>query len=71
MLQSTAGRTCSSQYFCESFRRYDVVHDTLTVSVSFLVFTDYCIYWIHRWEHHPLFYKWLHKPHHKWLSTCS
>ncbi len=35
----------------------------------FLVFTDYCIYWIHRWEHHPICYKWLHKPHHKWLST--
>ncbi|KAI0767921.1 fatty acid hydroxylase [Irpex lacteus] len=33
----------------------------------FLVFTDYCIYWIHRWEHHPICYKWLHKPHHKWL----
>ena len=47
------------------------MHDTLTVFVSFLVFTDYCIYWIHRWEHHPLFYKWLHKPHHKWLSTYS
>ena len=35
---------------------------------SFLVFTDYLIYWIHRWEHHPICYKWLHKPHHKWLS---
>ncbi|KAI0087308.1 hypothetical protein BDY19DRAFT_1058158 [Irpex rosettiformis] len=33
----------------------------------FLVFTDYCIYWIHRSEHHPICYKWLHKPHHKWL----
>ncbi|KAI0768137.1 hypothetical protein BD413DRAFT_566988 [Trametes elegans] len=33
----------------------------------FLVFTDYCIYWIHRWEHHPICYKWLHKPHHKWI----
>ena len=36
---------------------------------SFLAFTDYGIYWIHRWEHHPICYKWLHKPHHKWLST--
>lgn len=34
-----------------------------------MVFTDYCIYWVHRWEHHPICYKWLHKPHHKWLST--
>ncbi|OJT04856.1 Delta(7)-sterol 5(6)-desaturase [Trametes pubescens] len=33
----------------------------------FLAFTDYCIYWIHRWEHHPICYKWLHKPHHKWI----
>ena len=38
---------------------------------SFLVFTDYLIYWIHRWEHHPICYKWLHKPHHKWLSEYS
>lgn len=36
---------------------------------SFLAFTDYGIYWIHRWEHHPLWYKWLHKPHHVWRST--
>ncbi|KAE9400006.1 fatty acid hydroxylase [Gymnopus androsaceus JB14] len=33
---------------------------------GFLLFTDYCIYWIHRWLHHPLLYK-LHKPHHKWI----
>ncbi|OBZ72223.1 C-5 sterol desaturase, partial [Grifola frondosa] len=33
----------------------------------FLFFTDYCIYWVHRWEHNPLWYKWLHKPHHKWI----
>jgi lathosterol oxidase len=36
--------------------------------VSFLVFTDYCIYWIHRWLHIPFLYKLLHKPHHKWLG---
>lgn len=33
----------------------------------FLVFTDFCIYWIHRWLHHPIIYKRLHKPHHKWI----
>lgn len=33
----------------------------------FLVFTDLCIYWIHRGLHHPLIYKRLHKPHHKWI----
>ncbi|KZT67405.1 fatty acid hydroxylase [Daedalea quercina L-15889] len=35
--------------------------------VWFLVFTDFGIYWIHRWEHDPKWYKWLHKPHHKWV----
>ena len=35
---------------------------------SYLLFTDYCIYWIHRWLHVPFIYKRLHKPHHKWLS---
>lgn len=33
----------------------------------FLVFTDFCIYWVHRWLHHPLVYKHLHKAHHKWI----
>lgn len=33
----------------------------------FIMFTDFCIYWIHRWLHHPLIYKRLHKPHHKWI----
>uniref|UniRef100_A0A1D1XVU8 aldehyde oxygenase (deformylating) n=1 Tax=Anthurium amnicola TaxID=1678845 RepID=A0A1D1XVU8_9ARAE len=33
----------------------------------FLLFTDFCIYWIHRWLHHPLIYKHLHKPHHRWI----
>jgi len=34
----------------------------------FLVFTDFCIYWVHRLEHHPRLYKHVHKPHHKWLG---
>ena len=33
----------------------------------FLLFTDFCIYWIHRGLHHPLVYKHIHKPHHKWI----
>ncbi|PIA92048.1 C-5 sterol desaturase [Cercospora beticola] len=33
----------------------------------FLMFTDFCIYWIHRGLHHPRIYKTLHKPHHKWI----
>lgn len=33
----------------------------------FILFTDFCIYWIHRGLHHPWVYKHLHKPHHKWI----
>ncbi|KAK0199864.1 fatty acid hydroxylase [Desarmillaria ectypa] len=33
----------------------------------FLLFTDYCIYWVHRWLHVPFIYKLIHKPHHKWI----
>jgi lathosterol oxidase len=33
----------------------------------FILFTDFWIYWIHRWLHHPILYKTLHKPHHKWI----
>ncbi|PGH13187.1 hypothetical protein AJ80_06433 [Polytolypa hystricis UAMH7299] len=33
----------------------------------FILFTDFWIYWIHRGLHHPLIYKRLHKPHHKWI----
>ncbi|KAK3692585.1 putative C-5 sterol desaturase [Podospora appendiculata] len=33
----------------------------------FLLFTDFCIYFIHRGLHHPWVYKTLHKPHHKWI----
>lgn len=33
----------------------------------FILFTDFCIYWAHRWLHLPGVYKALHKPHHKWI----
>ncbi|GAO48009.1 hypothetical protein G7K_2197-t1 [Saitoella complicata NRRL Y-17804] len=33
----------------------------------FIMFTDCFIYLIHRGLHHPLVYKRLHKPHHKWI----
>ncbi|KAF9922151.1 c-5 sterol desaturase [Linnemannia zychae] len=39
----------------------------LVSCIAFLLFTDFGIYWIHRWLHHPLIYKRLHKPHHKWI----
>jgi lathosterol oxidase len=37
----------------------------------FLLFTDFCIYWIHRWLHIPAIYKRLHKPHHKWVGESA
>lgn len=40
---------------------------TLLQYPAFILFTDSGIYWIHRWEHHPRVYRWLHKPHHKWV----
>ncbi|ANZ74528.1 BA75_00689T0 [Komagataella pastoris] len=36
----------------------------------FIMFTDCCIYFIHRWLHWPSVYKRLHKPHHKWI-VCT
>ncbi|OQV17564.1 Lathosterol oxidase [Hypsibius exemplaris] len=35
-------------------------------SVSFILFTDSLIYWIHRGLHSKYLYKRLHKTHHKW-----
>ncbi|KAK7409533.1 c-5 sterol desaturase [Neonectria punicea] len=33
----------------------------------YMMFNDLGIYWIHRLEHHPSIYKYVHKPHHKWI----
>ncbi|XP_022092144.1 lathosterol oxidase-like [Acanthaster planci] len=33
---------------------------------GFVFFTDCAIYWIHRWMHHRLVYKHIHKMHHIW-----
>ena len=38
--------------------------------VWFILFTDFGVYWIHRFEHHPMLYSWLHKPHHVW-KVCT
>ncbi|KAM0325751.1 hypothetical protein ACHAQA_007051 [Verticillium albo-atrum] len=35
--------------------------------VLFTIWNDITIYWIHRLEHHPRIYKYIHKPHHKWI----
>ncbi|KAL4782756.1 hypothetical protein BJX76DRAFT_331926 [Aspergillus varians] len=46
----------------EPFPYYSILQFPL-----FIAFTDFFIYWIHRGLHHPLVYKSLHKPHHKWI----
>ncbi|KAK9367278.1 hypothetical protein V1509DRAFT_610742 [Lipomyces kononenkoae] len=33
----------------------------------FILFTDFGVYLIHRGLHHPILYRRLHKPHHKWI----
>jgi lathosterol oxidase len=38
--------------------------------IWFILFTDFGVYWIHRFEHHPWLYSWLHKPHHQW-KICT
>ncbi|ORY50012.1 lathosterol oxidase-like protein [Rhizoclosmatium globosum] len=38
--------------------------------VTFFLFTDCLVYWIHRGFHHPSVYGWLHKPHHLW-KVCT
>ncbi|QPG73188.1 hypothetical protein FOA43_000494 [Brettanomyces nanus] len=35
-----------------------------------IMFTDAGIYFLHRWLHWPLVYKYLHKAHHKWI-VCT
>ena len=40
----------------------------LISTVLFMVWNDFMIYWIHRLEHHPSIYKYIHKPHHKWIG---
>mmetsp|Transcript_32632 Transcript_32632/g.84264 ORF Transcript_32632/g.84264 Transcript_32632/m.84264 type:complete len:187 (+) Transcript_32632:462-1022(+) len=37
----------------------------LLSAVTFLLFTDMCVYWVHRFLHHPSLY-YFHKPHHLW-----
>jgi lathosterol oxidase len=40
-------------------------------TLIYMMFNDLGIYWIHRLEHHPSIYKYIHKPHHKWISKSS
>lgn len=56
------------QYLCEMCHLTSCCNISNNWDHSFLVFTDYGIYWVHRTLHHPSVYKYVHKPHHKWLS---
>ena len=72
---------CTVPFFLAEIRGYSKIYDVIPDGASwglggwynllqfplFLLFTDFCIYWIHRGLHHPLVYKRLHKPHHKWI----
>lgn len=40
-------------------------------TILYMVFNDLGIYWIHRLEHHPSIYKYVHKPHHKWIGKLT
>ena len=64
--------------FLAEVRGYSKLYDTAAESPLgywyqfaqfpfFILFTDLCIYWIHRGLHHPRLYKRLHKAHHKWI----
>ncbi|KAL2007491.1 hypothetical protein VTN00DRAFT_8929 [Thermoascus crustaceus] len=68
----------TTPFFVAEVRGYTKLYDSLDESPYgtwytylqypfFIAFTDCCIYWIHRGLHHPLIYKRLHKPHHKWI----
>jgi len=48
----------------DNFER-GVAYELCSVA-AFLVFTDFCIYWIHRFLHHPILYGPIHKQHHLW-----
>nr|AER36156.1 delta7-sterol-C-5-desaturase [Flammulina velutipes] len=50
----------------EGLDTYGYTYLVLSVPL-FLLFTDYLVYWVHRILHVPVFYKALHKPHHKWI----
>lgn len=52
------------------FPSFTSVRECVLIALQrFLIFTDFCIYWVHRWLHIPWIYKRLHKPHHKWIGT--
>lgn len=71
----------TAPWFVAEVRGYSYIYDKLPEDSAwnlggwyillqfpfFVAFTDFFIYWIHRGLHHPMVYKRLHKPHHKWI----
>ena len=59
---------CSKLYDGSSLQNCWVTFalDLIWSFVSFILFTDCMIYWIHRALHHRLVYKYIHKVHHRW-----
>eukprot|EP00056_Hartaetosiga_gracilis_P003694 m.66085 g.66085 ORF g.66085 m.66085 type:complete len:280 (+) comp11549_c0_seq1:119-958(+) len=49
----------------DDHNEYGGVNFLVFTFIAFIVFTDFGIYWAHRWLHLPSIYP-LHKPHHKW-----
>ena len=58
-------RGYSRLYLPSNFAWPHLLRDSFS-TISFLVFTDSLIYWIHRGLHHRSVYKYLHKVHHRW-----
>jgi lathosterol oxidase len=52
-------------FLYDNVEEYGVPFFLLSI-VTFLLFTDCLIYWIHRGLHHPWVYSTVHKPHHWW-----
>ncbi|KAG4429485.1 hypothetical protein IFR05_015036 [Cadophora sp. M221] len=67
----------TAPFFLAEVRGYSKLYDSLDSEPFkyynylqfpfFILFTDMFVYFIHRGLHHPLIYKTLHKPHHKWI----
>jgi lathosterol oxidase len=67
----------TAPFFTAEVRGYATLYDTFAEAPFpgynylqfpfFILFTDFFIYFIHRGLHHPMVYKTLHKPHHKWI----
>lgn len=66
MLPWFLGEVRGKSYLYERVDQYGWAYLFASVPL-FLLFTDFTIYWIHRLEHHPRIYKYIHKPHHKWI----